>query len=137
MFALPTMLKVGAVVVVLLVVGALLWTVRNELIAKGRALVEAEDNAALVKAQAEQKKRDDLLIASQNTYIADLQNQGERIKETIRYVTVPATACKDDGRTDPRLGQFNEWLRSRGADNNGQAAGRPALKGAVPAPGRP
>lgn len=131
-FALPSMLKVGAVLVVLLIVGAILYTVRAELIAKGENIIKAQDNAALVKAQQEQSARDAVLIASQNAYINDLQNAGTAVKEKIRVVQAP---CTGDGAGDPRLGIFNDWLRSRAGDS-GPANGGTQPKAPVPAAGR-
>ncbi len=128
-FAIPSILKIGAIVVVLFVVGAVLWTVRAALIEKGENIIKAQDNAALVKANAEQMKRDAILVEHQNAYINDLQNQGVRIKETIRVVQGP---CKDDGLGDARLKLFDEWVRSRrGAGDNGPAGSGPAAKGTV------
>ena len=131
-FALPSMLKVGAILVVLLIVGAVLWTVRAELIDKGENIVKAQDNAALVKAQADQARRDAVLIASQNSYINDLQNAGTAVKEKIRVVQAP---CTGDGAGDPRLGIFDDWMRSRANDNGAAASGRQP-KAALPATGK-
>lgn len=129
-----TVAKIGGVLIALLVVGGILWTVRAELIAKGENIIKAQDLAATVKAQEEQKKRDDLLIASQNTYIVDLQNQGAVVKEKIRVVQAP---CVKDGADDPRLGDVVDWLRSRPAPGGSATdSGRPA-EGGMPPPRLP
>ncbi len=127
-FAIPSILKIGAIVVVLFVVGAVLWTVRAALIEKGMNIIKAEDNAALVKANAEQMARDKILVEHQNAYINDLQNQGVQIKEKIRYVQAP---CDKDGLGDPRLGLFDEWVRSRRQGDNSQTPSGSAAQGAV------
>lgn len=106
------------------------FMLRHELIEKGKNLVYAQDNAARVKAQDEQAARDAVLIASQNGYINDLQNQGVQIKEKIRVVQGP---CIKDGTDDPRLGDLSDWLRARPSRNSGTAdSGRPP-QGAMPA----
>ncbi len=127
-FAIPSFLKIGGILVVLLVVGSVLYTVRAALIEKGENIIKAQDNAALVKANAEQMARDKILVEHQNAYINDLQNQGVQIKEKIRYVQAP---CDKDGLGDPRLGLFDEWVRSRRSNNNEQAPSGSAAKGAV------
>lgn len=124
----PSWLKIGGVLVVLLIVGSVLYTVRDELIAKGENIIKAQDNAALVKAQAEQAARDKILVEHQNAYIVDLQNQGVKIKETIRVVQAP---CVGDGAGDPRLGLFDDWVRTRRQGGDIQAGGGPSAKGAV------
>lgn len=125
-------LKIGAVLAVVLAVGAVLWTVRNELIAKGKNIVYAQDNAALVEQQKKQASDDAERIKSQGVYIEHLESQGTQFKETIKYVQVPATACKDDGATDPRLGSFGEWLQLRSKNDSGAAPGGRPAQGPVP-----
>lgn len=109
------------------------FMLRHELIEKGKNIVYAQDNAARLKAQEEQAKRDALLIASQNSYIVDLQNSGSTVKEKIRVVQAP---CDKDGLGDPRLGLFNDWLQLRRAGDNGAPNGGPAPKGALHAPSK-
>ncbi len=127
-FAIPSFLKIGGILVVLLIVGSILYTVRAALIEKGENIIKAQDNAALVKANAEQMARDKILVDHQNAYIVDLQNQGVKIKETIRVVQGP---CKDDGLGDARLKLFDEWVRSRRQGDNSPAPSGSAAKGAV------
>lgn len=128
----PTMVKAAAIGIVVLIVVGMAWMLRNELIEKGENIIKAQDNAALVKAQQEQTARDAVLIASQNSYINDLQNAGTAVKEKIRVVQAP---CTGDGAGDPRLGILNDWLQQRagggGAPNSG-----PASQGTVRAPGK-
>lgn len=130
-FAIPSAVKVGAVLVALLVVGAILYTVRAELIEKGKNIVYAEDNAARVKAQEEQAVRDRATLDSQRKYIERLELSGVQIKEQIRVVQAP---CDKDGLGDPRLGLFDDWMRARRAGDNGAPNGGPPPQGAVPAP---
>jgi hypothetical protein len=131
--AIPSAVKIGAVLVVLLIVGAILWAVRAELIDKGENIIKAQDNAALVKAQQDQAKRDAVLIASQNAYINDLQNAGTAVKEKIRVVQAP---CVGDGRDDPRLGDTVDWLRAIPAGGI-SATGGSQPQTAVPPPRLP
>lgn len=128
----PTMVKAAAIGIVVLIVVGMAWMLRNELIEKGENIIKAQDNAALVKAQQEQTARDAVLIASQNSYINDLQNAGTAVKEKIRVVQAP---CTGDGAGDPRLGIFNDWMRSRAGDS-GAANGGPGAKAALPAPAK-
>lgn len=95
-------------VVALVAAGALAY--RHELIEKGKNIIYAEDNAARVKAQEKQ-------IADDAQRVADLQEQarklgaaGRQIKKEIHLVK---GSCPNDGAGDPRLKQFNDWLRSR------------------------
>lgn len=126
-----TILKfVGIGVVVLLILGGA-WMLRNELIEKGKNIVYAQDNAALVKAQKEQATRDAILIASQTSYINDLQNAGTVVKEKIRVVQAP---CVNDGRGDPRLDDTADWVRGRLTADPFQTPGGPQPKAAMPTP---
>lgn len=121
---------VGIGLLVALVLGGA-FMLRHELIEKGKNLVYAQDNAALLKAQKEQAARDALLIASQNSYINDLQNSGSTVKEKIRVVQAP---CTNDGRGDPRLDDTADWVRGRLAADPLQAPGEPQPKAAMPTP---
>jgi hypothetical protein len=124
---------IGVGILVLLVVGGA-WMLRDELIDKGMNLVKAQDNAALVKAQADQAKSDALRIAAQNDYINLLQSSGNSVKEKIRVV--PSQTCLDDGRSDPRVGDTVDWLRGGSADSVAPD-GRPQPQAAMPATGGP
>lgn len=123
---------VGVGLLVLLVVGGA-WMLRDELIAKGENIIKAQDNAALVRDQREQAKRDAVLIASQNSYINDLQSAGSVVKEKIRVVQGP---CVKDGTDDPRLGDLSDWMRGRPGYNL-PAPGGPPPQGALPAASPP
>lgn len=110
------------------------FMLRHELIEKGKNLVYAEDNAALVKAQKAQIENDGKLVVDQKAYIDHLESKGEVVKENIRYVQAP---CVKDGADDPRLGDVVDWLRRDKSANSVQAPGGPAAKGAVPPPRLP
>lgn len=105
-----TILKfVGIGLVVALVLGGA-WMLRDELIAKGKNIVYAQDNAARVRAQDEQ-------IAGDAQRVADLQENnrklaaaGKTIKKEIQLVAGP---CTNDGAGDPRLKLFDDWLQRR------------------------
>lgn len=112
------------------VVIGVLFMLRHELIEKGRNLVYAEDNAARVKAQDEQAVRDKTLIAAQNSYIVDLQNSGQTVKERIRVVQAP---CDKDGLGDPRLDDAADWVRGRLQGNSGQTNDQSKAGGSLPA----
>lgn len=127
MFGISTARLVIYGIVAIVVLGGA-FMLRHELIEKGKAIVYAEDNAARVKAQEDQIRRDAATVDSQRKYIERLELSGVQIKETIRVVQGP---CKDDGAGDPRFGLFNEWLKLRRQGDNGTAPDRPALKGAV------
>ena len=119
---------------IVLIVGVLLWTVREELIQKGENIIKAQDNAALVKAQKDQIANDARLVSQQKEYIAELQASGTQIKERIRVVAAP---CAKDGADDPRLRDTVDWLRGRGTPNSLPAGGGPAAQGTVPPPRLP
>lgn len=129
--SLATLKIIGVAILIALLAGGA-WMLRDELIAKGENIIKAQDNAALVKAQKDQTARDAVLIASQNAYINDLQNAGTAVKEKIRVVQAP---CTGDGAGDPRLGIFNDWMRSR-PGNSGAPSSGPGAKAAVPAAGK-
>lgn len=120
---------VGIGLFVALVVGGA-FMLRHELIEKGKNLVYAEDNAALVKAQKEQIANDARLVEEQKHYIADLQRSGVQVKETIRVVQAP---CKNDGRGDPRLDDTADWVRGRLTGDRFPSPDRRPAEGAVSA----
>lgn len=131
-FAIPTAVKAAFMGILLLLVVGGAWMLRDELIAKGENIIKAQDNAALVKAQADQAKRDAVLIASQNDYINTLQNSGNTVKEKIRVVQAPCGP--NDGRGDARLDDAASWVRGQLAPGGVPAAGGPQPKAAVPTP---
>lgn len=111
-----------------------LFMLRHELIEKGKNLVYAEDNAALVKAQQKQTADDAERLKAQGVYIEHLESQGTQIKEKIRYVQAP---CIGDGAADPRLGDVVDWLRGRPAPGAVSPLGGQPSKGDVPPPHLP
>ena len=124
-------LKIGGVALLLILVAGGAYALRHELIEKGKNIVYAQDNAARVKAQQDQMRRDALLVTAQNEYINQLQNSGIEVKEKIRVVQGP---CVKDGTDDPRLGDTIDWLRSRSPNNNNAASsGSPAQRAVSPA----
>lgn len=123
---------VGIGLAVVIVLGGA-FMLRHELIEKGKAYVYAQDNAARVKAQEEQTARDRATLDQQRKYIERLELSGVQIKEQIRVVQAP---CDKDGLGDPRLGLFDDWMRSRRAGDNRAPDGGPPAQGAVPKAGK-
>ncbi len=127
-------LKIIGVGILVLIIAGGAWMLRDELIEKGKNLVYAQDNAAIVKAQQQQTKDDAERLKGQAVYIEHLEAQGTQIKEKIRYVQAP---CVGDGTTDSRLGDVVDWLRGRPAPGAiSPSSGQPA-QGNVPPPKLP
>lgn len=127
-------LKIGGIAVALIAIAAGALAYRHELIEKGKNIVYAEDNAALVKAQKAQIENDAKLVVDQKIYIDHLESKGEVIKENIRYVQAP---CVKDGADDPRLGDVVDWLRRGKPADSLQAPGGPSPQREVPPPRLP
>lgn len=96
------------IAVVAIVAGALAY--RHELIEKGKNIVYAQDNAARVKAQDKQIADDAERVADLEERARKLSALGRQVKKEIERVPGP---CIKDGADDPRLQQFDQWLRSR------------------------
>lgn len=111
------------------------WMLRDELIDKGKNLVYAQDNAAILKAQKQQAADDAQRLKAQAVYIEHLEASAATVKEKIRVVQVPSSACKDDGRSDPRLGDTVDWLRSSRSSGPMAAPDRQLAVPAVPGTG--
>lgn len=130
----PAAIKGIVVGVGVLAIAAGALAYRHELIEKGKNIVYAQDNAARVKAQEKQ-------IADDAERVADLQEQarklgaaGRQIKKEIHLVQ---GSCPNDGAGDPRLKQFNDWLRSRPPYDSRPADDRWEIETAVPKARRP
>lgn len=119
---------VGGVAAIALV-GGLLWMVRDALIEKGMNIVQAQNNAAIVKAQAEQESKDKVTINQQRKYIERLEESGVKIVQQVRNVPGP---CTNDGRGDTRLDAISDWVRDSLQQRPGGAEGATGTQGAVP-----
>lgn len=121
-------------VAAIVVIGGILWTVRDSLIDKGMNIVYAQNNAAILKAQADQTSKDKATLDQQRKYIERLELSGVQIKETVRETQAP---CKGDGVGDPRLDAVGDWVRDALSSGPGSTQGGPPTKGTVPSTGAP
>lgn len=128
-----TAIKLIVVGIVIAILIGLFIKYRDSLIQMGKNVVYAEDNAARVEAQDKQIKDDANRVVALNAFIDQLQIDGSQIKEKIRVVQGP---CTKDGADDVRLREFNQWLRTRPAYDNGTSGNRLAPQTAVPAPSK-
>lgn len=120
--SLATIKLIGLAIGIAIVVG-LAIAYRDSLIEKGKNIIYAEDNAALVLAQKKQIENDTALVRDQKVYIDHLESAGGTVKEKIRYVQGP---CIKDGADDPRLGDTVDFLRGEQAPDSIPPQGGPA-----------